>query len=66
MTMTKETTNKPPAAQTKPAPQPVASAIKIQSPRLITHSKTASRLMNEQNHSDNHSRNYWGTRNAVK
>ena len=47
MTMTKESTNKPPAAQAKPAPQPVVSAIKIQSPRLMADSKTPSRLVKQ-------------------
>ena len=47
MTMTKKSTNKPSATQAKPAPKPVASAIKIQSPRLMADSKTPSRLVKQ-------------------
>ncbi len=42
------TKSKPSASQPKPASQPVASATKIQSPRLMTNSDTTSRLMRKQ------------------
>ncbi len=44
--MSTKTASKPAPAtsQTKPTGQPVASAAKIQSPRLMTNSETPSRL----------------------